>query len=77
MPQDISLRDLEHLASTQDNTPLALLGRVWDGTLSLAVENGVLILQGERILAGGEAGSVAIPENARVVRVGRAPSCPA
>lgn len=50
---------------------LVLRGRVVDGTGAPAIENGVVVIDGDRIACVGAAGGCAIPKGARALDAGR------
>ena len=55
-------------AGAQTKSPVVVLkgARLIDGTGRPAVENSVLVIQGDRVVAAGKAGSVSIPKDADV-----------
>jgi imidazolonepropionase-like amidohydrolase len=61
----------------RDTTPLVLrAARLIDGTGAPAVRNGVVVVRGERIVAVGAEGRVAIPAGARTIDLGDATLLP-
>ncbi len=53
-------------AQTKSQTVVLKGARLIDGTGRPAVENSVLVIQGDRVIAAGKAGSVSIPKDADV-----------
>ena len=71
----ISLR--AQSATPRDTTPIVLrAARLIDGTGVAAVRNGVVVVRGDRIVAVGREGSVAIPAGARTIDLGDATLLP-
>jgi imidazolonepropionase-like amidohydrolase len=61
----------------RDTTPIVLrAARLIDGTGAAAVRNGVVVVRGERIVAAGREGSVAVPAGARTIDLGDATLLP-
>lgn len=63
-------------ASAQDGTLVLVHARLVDGTGAAPVADAVVVVQGDRVLAVGPSGSVAIPAGARVLDLGGATLLP-
>ena len=64
-------------AAARDTTPVVIrAARLVDGTGAAAVPNGVVVVRGDRIVAVGREGSVAIPAGARRIDLGDATLLP-
>jgi imidazolonepropionase-like amidohydrolase len=58
------------VAQARQSTAVALVGgRLIDGTGRAPIDNAVVVMQGERIVAAGPAGAISVPRDATVVRV--------
>ncbi len=61
----------------RDTTPVVIrAARLIDGTGAAAVRNGIVVVRGERIVAVGREGSVAIPAGSRTIDLGDATLLP-
>jgi imidazolonepropionase-like amidohydrolase len=66
----VILLGLAVMASGQDAAPQKIAikaGRLLDGTMAPAIENGVIVISGDRIEAAGPAARVPIPAGAKVI----------
>jgi imidazolonepropionase-like amidohydrolase len=66
----VLVRTLAAQEARPESTVVLRGARLIDGTGAPAVPNGVVVVRGSRIVAAGAAGSVAVPQGARVIDLG-------
>ena len=64
------------LGAQQSSTTVLRAARLIDGTGAPAIQNGVVVVTNDRIVAAGKEGSVAIPVGAKIVNLGNATLLP-